>query len=203
MPQEYGYLKCALMQLPTLGVQDSAVRPLSACAACDGAAGVHINVDFNFSLSHFARCGTSDVRLSPPNSLHFLRGGVVDDHLLVSGGAAAAAPTDTPACSDFDAARVLGRTSQSVRGCRACTLSVWCFRPAGLWCCAARGPSNLFLHYPSQHDITAVGVTMCRHSVVAHALDIGTGERYIYAAIMLYMLMVGGGEERGDWMGRG
>ena len=33
---------------------------------------------------------------------------------------------------------------------------------------------------------------MCRHSVVAHLMDIGTGERYIYAAIMLYVLMVGG-----------
>lgn len=31
---------------------------------------------------------------------------------------------------------------------------------------------------------------MCRHSVVAQLLDIGTGERYIYASIMLYMLMV-------------
>ena len=31
---------------------------------------------------------------------------------------------------------------------------------------------------------------MCRHSVVAHVMDIATGERYIYAAIMLYMLMV-------------
>ena len=30
---------------------------------------------------------------------------------------------------------------------------------------------------PPQHDITAVGVTMCRHSVVAHVMDIiGTGE---------------------------
>lgn len=31
---------------------------------------------------------------------------------------------------------------------------------------------------------------MCRHSVVAHLLDINTGERYIYASVMLYALMV-------------
>ncbi|PSC68954.1 hypothetical protein C2E20_7492 [Micractinium conductrix] len=119
---EYGYLQCATMKLAALGVQGCEERPLSSCAACDGAP-VHINMDFNFSLCHNAKCGTSDVQLPPPNSQHYLR------------------------------ARVLGRTSKS-------------------------------------HDITAVGVTMCRHSVVAHVMDIGTGERYIYAAIMLYMLMV-------------
>ena len=31
---------------------------------------------------------------------------------------------------------------------------------------------------------------MCRHSIVAHLLDISTGERYIYACVMLYMLMM-------------
>ena len=31
---------------------------------------------------------------------------------------------------------------------------------------------------------------MCRHSVVAQLLDSSTGERYIYASVMLYMLMV-------------
>ncbi len=41
-----------------------------------------------------------------------------------------------------------------------------------------------------QFDVTAVGSTMCRHSIVAHMLDISTGERYIYASVMLYMLMV-------------
>ena len=31
---------------------------------------------------------------------------------------------------------------------------------------------------------------MCRHSIVAHLMDISTGERYVYAAVMLYALMV-------------
>lgn len=55
--------------------------------------------------------------------------------------------------------------------------------------CLVPGLSVLF-HLSMQCDVTAVGATMCRHSVVANLLDIGTGERYIYAAIMLYMLMV-------------
>ena len=43
---------------------------------------------------------------------------------------------------------------------------------------------------PMQYDITAVGSTMCRHSIVAHLMDISTGERYIYACVMLYALMM-------------
>ncbi|PSC67335.1 Tcr1 transposon ORF2 [Micractinium conductrix] len=31
---------------------------------------------------------------------------------------------------------------------------------------------------------------MCRHNVVAHLMDIATGERYIYASVLLYVLMV-------------
>lgn len=41
-----------------------------------------------------------------------------------------------------------------------------------------------------QCDVTAVGATVCRHYVIAHLLDISTGERYIYACVMLYVLMV-------------
>ena len=41
-----------------------------------------------------------------------------------------------------------------------------------------------------QCDVTAVGATMCRHSIVAHLLDISTGERYIYACVMLHMLVM-------------
>lgn len=41
-----------------------------------------------------------------------------------------------------------------------------------------------------QCDVTAVGATVCRHYVIAHLLDISTGERYIYACVMLYILMV-------------
>jgi hypothetical protein len=40
-----------------------------------------------------------------------------------------------------------------------------------------------------QCDVTAVGSTMCRHSIVAHLMDISTGERYIYCCVMLYALM--------------
>ena len=116
VPQEYGYLQCATIKLAALGVQGCEERPLSSCAACDGAP-VHINMDFNFSLCHNAKCGTSDVQLPPPNSQHYLRGEAVNQLLLESSGAAGtAAAADTPACSDFDAARVLGRTSKSVRG---------------------------------------------------------------------------------------
>ena len=104
MPQEYGYLQCATMKLAALGVQGCEERPLSSCAACDGAP-VHINMDFNFSLCHNAKCGTSDVQLPPPNSQHYLRGEAVNQLLLESSGAAGtAAAADTPACSDFDAA---------------------------------------------------------------------------------------------------
>ncbi|PSC67767.1 isochorismate synthase [Micractinium conductrix] len=101
---EYGYLQCATMKLAALGVQGCEERPLSSCAACDGAP-VHINMDFNFSLCHNAKCGTSDVQLPPPNSQHYLRGEAVNQLLLESSGAAGtAAAADTPACSDFDAA---------------------------------------------------------------------------------------------------
>ena len=41
-----------------------------------------------------------------------------------------------------------------------------------------------------QCDVTAVGATTCRHGVVANLMDISTGDRYIYPAVMLYHLMV-------------
>lgn len=43
---------------------------------------------------------------------------------------------------------------------------------------------------PWQCDVTGVGATMCRHSLVAQLFDIATGERYIYASVMLYCLLV-------------
>ncbi|PSC76837.1 Tcr1 transposon ORF2 [Micractinium conductrix] len=46
------------------------------------------------------------------------------------------------------------------------------------------------VHLGVQYDVTAVGSTMCRHNVVAHLMDIATGERYIYASVLLYVLMV-------------
>ena len=49
---------------------------------------------------------------------------------------------------------------------------------------------TLIADMSTQYDITGVGSTMCRHSVVAQLLDISTGERYIYACVMLYMLLV-------------
>ncbi|PSC74817.1 Galactose mutarotase [Micractinium conductrix] len=46
------------------------------------------------------------------------------------------------------------------------------------------------VHLGVQYDVTAVGSTMCRHNSVAHLMDIATGERYIYASVLLYVLMV-------------
>jgi len=64
-----------------------------------------------------------------------------------------------------------------------------------LFCYAARhclqAPlAHTFVACWLQCDVTAVGATVCRHYVIAHLLDISTGERYIYACVMLYMLMV-------------
>ncbi|PSC72148.1 Tcr1 transposon ORF2 [Micractinium conductrix] len=70
-----------------------------------------------------------------------------------SANAAAADAEADRACSDFNAVKVLARTSET-------------------------------------YDVTAVGSTMCRHNSVAHLMDIATGERYIYASVLLYVLMV-------------
>ena len=206
-PQEYGYLDCAIRRLDNLGV-DVSVVPLWSC--CHGAPCVHLNTDFSYALCHYARCGTAELQLRPHNDQLYLHGLDVDALLAgcasssaAAGGAAGGAAADEAPCSDFDAARVMGRTSEKVGrppcppapSCPASTLPLFAVR------CAQPTTSKIFPDTgclqplePAQSlpqcDVTAVGATMCRHAVVAHLLDISTGERYVYAAIMLYVLMV-------------
>eukprot|EP00887_Chlorella_sp_A99_P005668 scaffold1.g5668.t1 len=153
---EYGYLMCTLMVLANLGVQGLPSGPLAGCPPCAGAGHdrpLHsINIDFCYTLQHLARCGTASVQQLPPNQQLFMRGEHAGQ-LLQGGGSAEAAAEADRACSDFDAATALGRTSEKC-------------------------------------DVTAVGAALCRHSSVALLYDISTGERYIYACIMLYTLMV-------------
>ena len=208
-PQEYGYLDCAIRRLDNLGV-DVSVVPLWSCPCCHGAPCVHLNTDFSYALCHYARCGTAELQLRPHNDQLYLHGLDVDALLAgcasssaAAGGAAGGAAADKAPCSDFDAARVMGRTSERVGrppcppapSCPASTLPLFAVR------CAQPTTSKIFPDTgclqplePAQSlpqcDVTAVGATMCRHAVVAHLLDISTGERYVYAAIMLYVLMV-------------
>lgn len=115
MLQEYGYLMCTLMLLSSLGVAGLPEGPLAACPPCAGSnvdRPLHsINIDFCFGLPHFAQCGTASVKQPPPNHQLFLRGPHVQEMLQAGGGAAAAAEAER-ACSDFDAATALARTSE-------------------------------------------------------------------------------------------
>jgi hypothetical protein len=114
--QEYGYLRCALLPLANLGVQDLPSGPLSICAACTGAQHVHsISIDFCYSLSHFAKCGSADVALSAPNQQLFLASPEIKQLLADSTGNAGAQADADRTCSEFNAARVVGRTSDKVR----------------------------------------------------------------------------------------
>ena len=141
--QEYGYLKCMLAEPASLGVQGLERGVVSACPCCWGAGldiwvrastpeeqaaqdelrtklgGIRpllgINIDFNFTLQHYLNCGSSSVRLAPPNQRYYMPalGSEESRALLFDGGAAAAATAAAArACSDFDAARVLARTSE-------------------------------------------------------------------------------------------
>lgn len=130
------------MVLANLGVRGLPSGPLSDCPCC-WAAGEQapaegdaeqqqpeegqgskrplpgINIDFCFSLCHLARCGTAELQLPPPNQRLFLnhQPGVGD--LLKTGANSSAAAQADPdaACSDFDAAKVLGRTDEKVGLC--------------------------------------------------------------------------------------
>ena len=108
---------CTLMVLANLGVDSLPAGPLAGCPACAGACcdrPLHsINIDFCYSLQHLARCGTAAVQQLPPNQQLFMRGEHVGQ-LLQGGGSAAAAAEAERACSDFDAATALGRTSEKV-----------------------------------------------------------------------------------------
>lgn len=110
---------CTLMLLANLGVQGLPAGPLAACPVCccggePSHPGIHINVDFCFGLPHLARCGTSIVKQLPPNHQLYLDSPAADG--LLSGGssdvAADAQAEAERACSDFDAAKALGRTSE-------------------------------------------------------------------------------------------
>lgn len=138
--QEYNYLQCAVMQLSNLGVSVS-TSPVSDCPCCADADELHsINIDFNFSLNHLGQCGTADVRLPPPNSRLFLRHPAVATLLQqanAEGSASAAAQAEADrACSDFDAARIMGRTSDKVgcmQTCRHCSCFLAPVMPKPAW----------------------------------------------------------------------
>ena len=93
--------------------------PLAECACCaraSQACPLHsINIDFNFGLVHNARCGSTSVRLAPPNRRLYLHSAEYDALIADSANAAAADAEADRACSDFNAAKVLARTSETVR----------------------------------------------------------------------------------------
>ena len=128
--QEYGYLMCLILSLANLGVQGLPKGPFKCCPSCAAAGSscpLHsVCVDFNFSLTHLARVASADVRLLPPNQLHFLPQSSYAALINDSGSAAADAEAER-ACSDFNAARVLARTSDKVsQNAYCCGLSAIC-----------------------------------------------------------------------------
>lgn len=116
--QEYGYLMCTLMMLANLGVQGLPSGPLSDCPCCSAAGESTplpgINIDFCFALCHLARCGTAELQLPPPNQQLYLNHHPGVCELLKANSSAAAQTEPDTACSDFDAAKVLGRTDEKV-----------------------------------------------------------------------------------------
>jgi hypothetical protein len=81
---------------------------------------VHVNIDFCYGLCHLARCGTSALKQPPPNQQLYLC--QEDVAALAQEEASSNAATTEQAdaersCSDFDAARVAGRTSDKVGCC--------------------------------------------------------------------------------------
>jgi hypothetical protein len=124
--QEFGYLMCAILSLVSLGVEGVPSGPLAVCPCCssEGAA-VHMNFDFNYSLSHLAHCGTASVQQQPPNSELFLQGAQLAELLKDSTSGATAQVDPERACSDFDAARVMGRTSEKV-SCALVLVACFC-----------------------------------------------------------------------------
>ena len=116
--QEYGYLMCTIVLLVNLGVQGGPTGPLAGCPCCAGASSerpLHgICVDFNFTLTHLASRGSAHIQQPPPNHQLFLRDAATTALLLDSNAAAAAQTEAERACSDFNAARALARTSEKV-----------------------------------------------------------------------------------------
>ena len=116
---------CALMQLANLGVRGLPKGPLAACAVC-AKAGMEcplhsICLDFNFALSHLFRCGSADIQLAPPNQMLYLHFATYAALLVLNPSSAAAGDAAAAlACSDFNAATSLARTSEKV--CTTCCL---------------------------------------------------------------------------------
>ena len=113
--QEYGFLMCMLMVLPYLAVVGGATGILAECPCC-AAAGpdrpLHsLNIDFCFGLPHLAGSGTASVQLRPPNTQLYVHGPHVGELLLQVSSGAVAADAER-ACSDFNAATALARTSE-------------------------------------------------------------------------------------------
>ena len=107
---------CTIMCLALLGVAGPS-GPLSDCPCCAGANPQRplrsISIDFCFSLVHLARCGSSSIELVPPNLRLYLLGQQVAA-LLGSPVSAAAEAEAERACSDFNAAKAMARTSDKV-----------------------------------------------------------------------------------------
>lgn len=105
------------MDLSSLGVAGLPAGPLARCPCCYRGS-VHINADFCFGLCHFARCGTASVELQPPNTQLFLHSQTAAELVRQAnnrGSAAAAAQAEADrACSDFNAASAMARTSEKV-----------------------------------------------------------------------------------------
>ena len=107
-----------LMDLSSLGVQGIPTGHLSRCPCCARAhaLGLHINVDVCFGLCHFARCSSADVQLRPPNAQLFLASPAAQALVRqASGSTAGAGQAEAEhACSDFNAAKAMARTSEKV-----------------------------------------------------------------------------------------
>ena len=178
------------MHLVNLGVHEEGPLPLADCPACAGAPDAHLNIDFCFGITTLANCAAATTRgMDPPNTRVFMDVGTSVAQLQQGVVAPNQAAADADhACSEFNAATALARKSDKVR--------FWRTHPH-CWAhpCAAcprwpSSPSALCPRSPPQHDTTAVGTAMCRHSVVAAAVEIGTGERYIYAVAMIWHLLL-------------
>ena len=178
--QEYGYLPCALMQLSTLGVQGLPCGPLALCPCCSIAGSdypLHINIDFNFNLTHLSSCGSSSARQPPPNQQLFLPGTDVEQLLQAGGSAAAAAEAErAPTLTQHEG---LGARLTRFAHLPESLPALLPHRPPPLhkqFCpdVALAGASStctqlvtLIAEMATQYDITGVGSIMCRHSVVA------------------------------------
>ena len=197
--QNYGYLKDSLDDYgKQIGdrVAGWPKGPTAACAAC-AAAGheghpLDLNLDFNFSLRHYAKCGTSDLDAAPPNQNRFVPGQELREFVAASSAAGYSKSAPDAGCSDFGAATAFGRTNEAV----SVVLNAFQLRSGPLQCLSN---VDLIWLFVVQLDVTAVGVLMCRHGFALLLIDIATGERYIYGIFLLCYLMFSGASGAGLW----